>query len=446
MDEFFGIPMTAIMVVLLVLMAVILALGALVFLRHRVLFHLGVRNIPRRRSQSLLIVIGLMLSTLIITSAFAMGDTFDHSVSKAAFETLHGVDETVQAFPESEDPFAVGLSSIISPQPIPAAEARGLVDEIKTLDGVDGALPIVRGPVPATNSGTGLSEPYTVLVGVDPAGMGGFESDIETLDGQVVDVADLRPGEVYANESAADSLELAQGDSVMLITDGQTHSLIVRAVVHDRLLTGATDLVAEGFVMGLQDAQTLFERPGEVDAIVVSNDGGVHEGLTHTDEVMPRLDDVLAGTPWEASPTKQNVVEVAQFAASQFTFIFLMMGSFSIAAGMLLIFLIFVMLAAERRPEMGISRALGTRRNQLIQIFVSEGVMYNLGAAALGCALGVLVSIGMVRVMMMLLAQFDIIISFNVTLRSLVVSYSLVSSSRSPLLLSPPGASANSTS
>ena len=49
-------------------------------------------------------------------------------------------------------------------------------------------------------------------------------------------------------------------------------------------------------------------------------------------------------------------------------------GSFSIAAGILLIFLIFVMLAAERRSELGIARAVGTRRSHLVQTFLFEGV------------------------------------------------------------------------
>jgi putative ABC transport system permease protein len=48
-------------------------------------------------------------------------------------------------------------------------------------------------------------------------------------------------------------------------------------------------------------------------------------------------------------------------------------GLFSVMVGVLLIFLIFVMLAAERRPEMGISRAVGTKRRHLIQAFLAEG-------------------------------------------------------------------------
>ena len=76
--------------------------------------------------------------------------------------------------------------------------------------------------------------------------------------------------------------------------------------------------------------------------------------------------------------------------------IFTTFGSFSIAAGILLIFLIFVMLAAERRGELGIARAIGTRRGHLVQMFLFEGAAYDLVAAAVGALLGVAVAYGMV--------------------------------------------------
>ena len=63
---------------------------------------------------------------------------------------------------------------------------------------------------------------------------------------------------------------------------------------------------------------------------------------------------------------------------------------------MLLIFLIFVMLAAERRSEMGMARAIGMRRGHLVQMFVSEGMIYDLVAAALGIVLGLAISYAMI--------------------------------------------------
>ena len=73
---------------------------------------------------------------------------------------------------------------------------------------------------------------------------------------------------------------------------------------------------------------------------------------------------------------------------------------FSIAAGILLIFLIFVMLAAERRGELGIARAIGTRRGHLVQMFIFEGarVRPRRRARRRRCS-GVAVAFGMVAVM-----------------------------------------------
>ena len=59
---------------------------------------------------------------------------------------------------------------------------------------------------------------------------------------------------------------------------------------------------------------------------------------------------------------KQNMLEAADQAGTEVTSIFILFSSFSITVGILLIFLIFVMLAAERRNEMGMARAVGARR------------------------------------------------------------------------------------
>src|SRR5215216_1464092 len=64
---------------------------------------------------------------------------------------------------------------------------------------------------------------------------------------------------------------------------------------------------------------------------------------------------------------------------------------------MLLIFLIFVMLAAERKHELGIARAVGMQRSNLIRTFTFEGALYALGAGAVGSVAGIGVGWIMVR-------------------------------------------------
>src|SRR5688500_15345896 len=103
MNDIFGVSTSAIMITLLVLLAVCILTVVWVALRRPVIFKLGMRNMPRRRHQSAVVVLGLMLSTLIIAAALGIGDTLDHSVSGDVYDRLGEVDELVVA---SRDPVA----------------------------------------------------------------------------------------------------------------------------------------------------------------------------------------------------------------------------------------------------------------------------------------------------------------------------------------------------
>ena len=80
MNEIFGIPANTLLIILLTLLGLIFLGVGITAVRYPLPFRLGVRNIPRRKSQTALIIVGLALSTLIITSALGIGDTIDYSV------------------------------------------------------------------------------------------------------------------------------------------------------------------------------------------------------------------------------------------------------------------------------------------------------------------------------------------------------------------------------
>lgn len=425
MSELFGLSMTYIMIALLCVLAVALATVGYVLVRNRIMFMVGVRNIPRRRAQTVLIIIGLMLSTLIIATAFSIGDTVEYSITNQAYDRLHSIDEVVQAATDSEnnDPF-VG-AGLVSPLPIPEGQAAQFTESFREMDGVDGALPLLRAPVPVSNAAKGQTEPLAILMGLDTSQMAGFESDIETTAGERVTLDALAEREIYVNEAAAEELDVAPGDVLTLYVGGEPHEFTAKAIVKDRVLTGALFGQANGLAMPLDRAQALFGREGEVDMIVVSNDGGVRAGMERSDEITDRLNEKMFGTAWQAAPSKKDVVDSASETSSFMVTFFVVLGLFSIAAGMMLIFLIFVMLAAERKTEMGMIRAVGTKRNHLVQMFMSEGMVYNVGAAAVGCLLGIAVSMVMIDIMARMFAEFDLSIRFHVTPRSLVVSYSV---------------------
>ena len=124
---------------------------------------------------------------------------------------------------------------------------------------------------------------------------------------------------------------------------------------------------------------------------------------------------------------KRRFLNAADEAGSIVTSFFLVFSLFSIVVGILLIFLIFVMLAAARRSEMGMARAVGAKRRHLVQMFTFEGVAYALVSAAVGVLLGLAVSAGMVVIINRLISSFDE--SFQMAIhfeaRTIIVSYCL---------------------
>lgn len=423
MDELFGLSMDYIMIALVILLAISLSSVAYVLLRNRIMFRMGVRNIPRRMAQTVLIVIGLMLSTLIISAALTTGDTVDRSMTNWVYDLAGHLDEIVEfdverTGAEAAEPFV--------PEPTVAELEAALGDD----PDIDGIGPALFEPVPVINLRTGLSTPSAFFTGVDPERMEGFP-DIVSLDGKVLDVGALAPDEIYLNESGQDELDAQPGDSLQVFVAGIPAPFKVVDIVKDRYITGAITTEQgqsqDGMVTRLDVAQRLFDREGEVDFIGISNRGGVRDGMALSDTVADKVEDALAKTNPNLSveKIKQDTVEIAELLGNVMSTLFLVMGLFSIAAGILLIFMIFVMLAAERKPEMGMARAVGSKRGQLIQSFLSEGMAYNLGAALVGAGLGVLVAVAIARVMNRFFAEFGINITPHITPRSLIIAYCL---------------------
>ena len=103
MEVLFGIPMFRIMVVLLAIFIGIMVVVVFMAWRNRVMLKLGLRNIPRRRAQSVLIVMGSMLSAVIIASAFGIGDTISFSIRDNATKDLGTIDEVLRSTSDPEN-------------------------------------------------------------------------------------------------------------------------------------------------------------------------------------------------------------------------------------------------------------------------------------------------------------------------------------------------------
>ncbi|HZG66547.1 MAG TPA: ABC transporter permease, partial [Herpetosiphonaceae bacterium] len=119
---------------------------------------------------------------------------------------------------------------------------------------------------------------------------------------------------------------------------------------------------------------------------------------------------------------KQEALVEANTYGSAITMIFLVLGIFSMAAAALLIGLIFVLLAADRGAELATMRAIGMRRNQILSMFLLEGLVYNLLGAALGMLASLSATYLLARSLGQALLPFGVVLRPHVEPRSLVIA------------------------
>jgi putative ABC transport system permease protein len=436
MEKLFGIPMSSIMVVMLGLLVICLIAVVFIAWRRPVIFKLGIRNIPRRKAQTTLIIVGLMLATLIISAALGTGDTLNRSVNSAAFKALGPLDEVVLSSNDAEGD--ANLAAIVTDtMPASAVDTvNGIVGGNDDVDAVGGILlsqsPVLNIGQTDTSNLTSIDQVMEVATQSNPTVfMAGLEQStidaiggINDQDGNPTDVNSLGDDGVYIGQETADDLQLKVGDKLAFAAQNKLQFGVVKGIVPDSVFTGSVQPGTASMLMELGRLQEITGKEGRISGIGISNKGGTREGLQYSDAVTDSLKSGLAGQGMGVVPIKQQNVDNAELIANIFVTMFVVFGLFSIGVGILLIVLIFTMLAAERRAEMGMERAVGAQRRQLIQQFISEGAGYTLLSGLVGTALGVAAA--------WVIAQgfkgfagdaFDI--SVYVAPRSLIIAYSL---------------------
>ena len=286
---------------------------------------------------------------------------------------------------------------------------------------VDGVAPKAHEVVPVLAPSTRLSEPRVHILGLAEEWMSGFDRLVDK-EGNSLSLSALGLGQVYVSEEVADKLEVSSGDTLHMFL-GTEPSTVEVVGVYEK---GAKTVNGQpSVVMPLERLQALTNNEGRIASVLISTRGDTVESAKNTSAVLSGLEPLLEGSGLEARPVKQDALEEAEEVGSMFSTIFLIFGQFSVAAGILLIFLIFVMLAAERKRELGIARAVGALRAHVVRMFTFEGAIYALMAAAVGSLMGLVVGWGMVRILALAIAEDDLQLVFAFSWRSLVIAYTL---------------------
>lgn len=428
MDKLFGVQINTLLIGFLVAFALGTWVLAVAALRNRVIFNMGIRNIPRRPANTVLICLGLMLAATIFSASFATGDTLTHSIRSAGVRGLGEVDVMVMGRGTTFGAFQQQFEGGSISEYFDASETDRVSESLDQLieDGVvEGIAPSILETLPVRSPATRLNEPAVALLSFDHRYMDAF-APLVTEDGDVLSIEELETREgpqIFVSTTLAEKLEAGPGDEIEIFF-GAEPTLVTVADVYESggNPTSFTPESAGSMVAPLSWVQSQLQT-NRINFILITSQGGILEGARHTDAIMEVLDRSLEDTALKAEPVKQDALDGAEESGAVFTTIFVAMGSFSIIAGILLIFLIFVMLAAERKPELGIARAVGAQRGHVVRVFTFEGMVYALIASAVGSGLGLLVSWGMIQVMAAAFKEMGFEIAYDFTIRGLALSY-----------------------
>ena len=395
---------------LLILVFIAFAVVGLLMVRRKTLAKMSMRNIVRKRRYTILVVAGLLISTAMISGSLVVADTLDYIIKKGTYDSTGNIDEVVSILDDA------GRSTYFN-QSI-AYDLISLVDS-GGMRYVDGAAPAIREGVTVINSASGASAPTGMLFGFDP------DHHLDPLlkaNGSQISEFEISGSMAVINKRMADKVEAGVGDTMLVIPQsGIPIHLQVSAIAKDSGM--ALRQQTEILFVDISFAQSLYSQPGMINTLDVSNAGGIESGYKVTDQAIQELKEKLpSGYDFDYWSIKADGIEGAQQTSDQVSQIFIIMSSFAIIAGVALIINIFVMLAEERKPEMGISRAIGMQRNDLTQSFMFEGVVYAVLASVAGAFAGLAIASLMIVLFSSVFTGSGMSWTLHFTWGSLVVS------------------------
>lgn len=377
---------------------------------------LALRSIVRRPRETLLVLVGTLLGTAIMTSSLVVGDSFSASIRQTAFTQLGPVDESISTDDQQQSD---AIDSQLKAFP------QGDIDGILSLRMARGATSV------------GGADPRVVddalMFEVDFADAAKFGEDSAATG---MSGSDPQGDNVVITDDVAKALNVGPNDSIDLYILGAKKTFKVERLLPRLGVAGYGGnnsdsgssyniFLPKGTLAGLEAAGN-----GRASFVhLISNRGDVTGGVSLTKSITDRLQQSLDATEATRNvyvvPEKQQLLDDAKTAGRVFSGLLTGTGSFTIIAGILLILNIFSMLAQERQSELGMLRAVGMRRRSLISAFSLEGALYALGSAVLG----VLVGLAIARTMMGVAAGIfdtagaDIDLVYSVSLKSVAWSF-----------------------
>jgi len=337
----------------------------------------ALRFLREGRMQTLLIIVGVAAGVAVIAYISALinglqSNTLAKTLGAQAHITLRSPDDVVlparptlpqdTALTETQ-PRAQRLRSVVNWQ--------ALVPLLEGHDNVAAVSPLVSGSGLALR---GEAAQAIALMGVD---LDHYDRIVGLRSKVVSGSARLSPGEAILGRELAADLGVRVGDRLTLQTGLVSDSVRVTALVD----LGVKDLNRRTVIVPLRAAQSLLGLPGGAT--------GLDLALKNVWTAQALAADLRRQFPYKIESWQENNAQLVSALNAQSVSTAIIRGVV-LAVVVLGIASVLVVSVVQKRREIGILRAMGTTRGQILRVFLVQGAVVGAVGSVLGIALAVL--------------------------------------------------------
>jgi len=336
---------------------------------------IAMRFLRQGRPQSLLILCGIAVGVAVIVFVTALISGLQQNLIDRTLGTQAHVRVEAPREVNLLAPAPAGTLQLVLEDPRPQSlrpidDWLQVRDVIERLPEVTAVSPIVSGPAFGRR---GDATESVALVGID------LERYIQVipLDEHVVEGRlEVGSGNGMIGSKLAEDLGLRTGGKLRLDAgDGREAVINVSGIFE----LGVSELDARYVYLDLKQAQALLGLPGGVTVIDVTV-----EDVFDADRTSARIRGLtgLQAESWmETNAQLMNALTSQSMSTNMISFFV----AISVALGIASVLAVSV---AQRTREIGILRAMGTRRRQMLQVFLVQGAVLGMIGSAIGAFAG----------------------------------------------------------
>ena len=336
---------------------------------------IATRFLREGRAQSTLILVGIGVGVAVIVFLTALinglqANIIDRTLGTQAHIKVQPTEEHNRVLPPAAGTTQLVLESKRAQRLRSINNWQEVRDVLDTLPRITAVSPLISGPAFARR---GAALESVALVGIDPPR---YQRIIPIQDDIVDGVFRIGAGDAVIGKQLANDLGMRAGDKLRL-DGGQGRESVVNVAGIFEL--GVRELDARYVYLDMKQAQSLLDLPGAATVIDLTVDD-----IFAAREIAARLAR-LTGLKVESWMDTNAQLMNALRSQSLSTRMISTFVALSVALGIASVLSVSVV---QRTREIGILRAMGTTRGQMLRVFLVQGALLGLAGSLLGGAAG----------------------------------------------------------